>query len=501
MALTSPLFCSICSAPCLLPRLQLPTTLEDAASIGAQEHDAGKEWLNTWCCLRVSSGIVDPASFLFHHFGETTASPLPLAGRVTSRIDQDQLDDGGASKVPPKDHRRCVTVHAYCLTAIRSMIRQSAFSSSDQRRGGGVRTRARTHEEGVMLSWSLPRWTGHGPWVGREMRDPKAWTWSDVNTMGEGGDGRQSQIGSTRGEGWCMSVGYWGGTASQRQRWKNTGDHLESDDLVSPLSLGRLGHRSNDEHLAGTIYRSEQNSRLVSLPSHVLIRICECLLDVSESSCAHRASSKAKATHESDMNDNDQGQHRTLETPVQLDLIPLMNPNSIQSFFSFVRSCSDLYLNLDLPSWIWEALTLDSVRRYRGDLLTRWRANPSGVGSAAMLSSALDESFYFPVLHAIERTHLIRSQAQTEAQAPAQALAPVDEGDIDVGHEEERDAEKSTNAGKTKNLDLGEESIDSDVDARDIWYWWNYEKGWKSRRRVWWCVVQGCATARDADWW
>jgi hypothetical protein len=39
------------------------------------------------------------------------------------------------------------------------------------------------------------------------------------------------------------------------------------------------------------------------------------------------------------------------------------------------------------------------------------------------------------------------------------------------------------------------------LDGRDIWAWWMFGLEWRSRRRVWYCAIQGCATARDADWW
>ncbi|OCF30653.1 hypothetical protein I316_07701 [Kwoniella heveanensis BCC8398] len=333
MTLTPPLFCSMCAAPCLLPRinpdhLSSPSTSASCSSsdyspnsnsnspAGSSESSlnlAKLDWLSEWYCLRVSSGIIDPTPFFFHHFGEP-ALPPPFHSELDSKFQSSSNSSSGSNSAsaglggsgksaqthththtqtpetpPPRDGRRCITIHAYCLSAVRSMIRQSASSASSTTAGsnsdgnGVGRAGARTHEEGVMLSWSLPRWTGHGPWMHRDMRDPKAWTWpdrsrSDTTRRGDGGGSSEAD---QRGDGWSMSIGYWGGTAAQRERWQRTGDHLEA-------------------------------------------------------------------------------------------------------------TCSSFYhgLALDLPSWIWDLLTLDSVRRYRCDLLKRWRANPSGVGSASCLWSA-----------------------------------------------------------------------------------------------------------------
>jgi len=51
----------------------------------------------------------------------------------------------------------------------------------------------------MMLGWSIPKWTGYGPWV--DIRD-------------RGGKGVMQQV---ERRGW---VGYWGGTKDQRERFE-----------------------------------------------------------------------------------------------------------------------------------------------------------------------------------------------------------------------------------------------------------------------------------------
>ncbi|WVF72619.1 hypothetical protein IAT40_007437 [Kwoniella sp. CBS 6097] len=512
--LTPPLFCSICSAPCLLPRLALrknPRIISHSHSHFPEtghspshaheyenEHDYeydydSNDWLSAWYCLRVSSGIVDPAPFLFHHLGEPPIQ-IPLSSRSRPRSSSEvQAVQEDKTRPKEKDHRRCVTIHAYCLSAIKSMIRQSAFSSSSPSSpsssvGGGG---ARTHEESFMLSWSLPRWTGHGPWVNKDMRDLTAWIWNDRGTRSGYG------VDAARGDGWSMSIGFWGGTASQRERWKRTGDHLNDDDLVSPLMIGQLMAPPPVIGVDGSSdrpdqpKRPEQKSLLTKLPSSILIRICQYTLDdpirpctpfiipiPSTSPTSTSTIIKPGSSQNKPISTTATGTGTGITIESTVDLTPLLNPKSIQSFFNLLQTCSATR-ELDLPSWIWHLLTLDSVRKYRGDLLKRWRANPSGVGSAALLWSALDEAFYHPVLCTIQQVHHAQAQAQADAE----------QGDNDDG---------DGGAVEGARRGIAEQKV---AGARDVWYWWNYDRGWKSRRRVWWCVVQGCATARDADWW
>ncbi|OCF40511.1 hypothetical protein I317_05681 [Kwoniella heveanensis CBS 569] len=566
MTLTPPLFCSMCAAPCLLPRinpnhLSSPSTSASCSSsdynpnsnsnspAGSSESSlalAKRDWLSEWYCLRVSSGIIDPTPFFFHHFGET-ALPPPFHSELDSKFQSSSNSSSGSNSAsaglggsgksaqthtqtpetpPPRDGRRCITIHAYCLFAVRSMIRQSTSSVSSTTagstsNGNGVgRAGARTHEEGVMLSWSLPRWTGHGPWIHRDMRDPKAWTWpdrsrSDTTRRGDGGGSSEAH---QRGDGWDMSIGYWGGTAAQRERWQRTGDHLEADNLVSPLSIGRpssshdplfLDRGTVPHRQVDALTRPDQRTALTKLPLPILTRICQYILDdPARPACLSSCSSPASQNH---VDKDGGGQYFPTNTSCtdtktkihkpttpSVDLTPLLDPTSIQTFLSFLQTCSSFYhgLALDLPSWIWDLLTLDPVRRYRCDLLKRWRANPSGVGSASCLWSALDKTFYYPVLDIIQERQVLARHGEIFTYTHDH----VNVASTDIDHMAD---ERATNADANHLFKIPKLSISTskEISAKDVWIWWHYDPRWKSRRRVWWCVVHGCATARDADWW
>ena len=110
--------------------------------------------------------------------------------------------------------------------------------------------------------------------------------------------------------------------------------------------------------------------------------------------------------------------------------------------------------------------------------MQRWRANPSGVGSANQLWLALDEAFLEPVKLALDRVpKMMRSALQGDTEG------------MDISFMEGRGGPE----GSVVELER--------YTSRDVFYWWKYGDEWRSRRRVWHCVVHGCATARDADWW
>ena len=134
----------------------------------------------------------------------------------------------------------------------------------------------------------------------------------------------------------------------------------------------------------------------------------------------------------------------------------------MDDILSFTRTCSVLR-QVHLAREVWSRMTLDSVARFRRALQNRWRANPNGVGSMAQLHIALDEAFQTPIQDQL-------------------ALA------------------KCRNASWSDMADPNTQ-YERKLTPRDIFYWWAYDLNWRSRRRVWYCVVHGCATARDADWW
>lgn len=199
MSLHPPLYCTICSAPCLLPRadIPLPSFKHDSfppsgdttdsppepsskptiSTLLAEARDAN--WQARWHVLKVTSGLC------------TTFSVSPSSSTLASvSEEQDPITQGrnGAGT-------RCVPIHEYCLQKVTQTIRKSMFNSGF------------SHEENMMLGWSIPKWTGYGPWVNVEDR---------------GGKYLLTQM---RERGW---VGYWGGSVSQRERYQvdTPGSHL-----------------------------------------------------------------------------------------------------------------------------------------------------------------------------------------------------------------------------------------------------------------------------------
>ena len=115
--------------------------------------------------------------------------------------------------------------------------------------------------------------------------------------------------------------------------------------------------------------------------------------------------------------------------------------------------------------------------------MARWRANPTGVGSASQLWIASEEEFIAP-LEAV----LALAQTQTLMDEPRSRHC-------DKGMELEE--KKAIVARQFAIMSTAA----STLTARDIFMWWTYSPAWRSRRRIWHCVVHASATARDADWW
>jgi hypothetical protein len=192
--------------------------------------------------------------------------------------------------------------------------------------------------------------------------------------------------------------------------------------------------------------RPAQDSQFLKLPDHIHLQILLQLLENPD-----------LATHDPSRSKSGQAQ------PYKL-----LRPDGIADYLSLLNTCWDLR-SLPLPLHLWEVLIRNSVSAWRLDVLRRWRANPTGVGSASQLSLALDEHFVNPIERAI--ANIPRSKTSVLASA----YPGEDEGEAD--------------------------GVVPGYTARDVWTWWMYDQRWRSRRRVWHCVVHACATARDADWW
>lgn len=141
---------------------------------------------------------------------------------------------------------------------------------------------------------------------------------------------------------------------------------------------------------------------------------------------------------------------REEEDDLPMSKTKLIPESSVEDFLSFTRTCYTLN-QIDVPTNIWGLLISHSIHRWKLGLLARWRANPTGVGSISQLNINLDAEFVVPV-------------------------------ELFVS-------------------DLLSNDEDSGLTVRDVFYWWTFDPAWRSRRRVWYCIVHACATARDADWW
>jgi hypothetical protein len=375
ISVNSTIHCSLCAAPCLLPRHPGPIPAHESVSLRSHALDScysshiisrdtdNSTWEHQWHLLQISQGILRSFTLL-----SPTSSPF---------------QEGNHEALSTK--QRCAPIHAYCLDVVLKVIRKSLYIKSYG------------HEETVMLGWSIPKWTGYGPWV-------SGLTASDRD----------------------LNMGYWRGCETQRGRWVKgvEGSHLLDVswrpfpvllniqvDHVSPIAIGRPS-----PSLLTSDTLISQDSALLKLPDSVLLHIIDSILEYP----SPQDTEKSTLTH------------RPPDT-------------SIPTLLTLLQTCTQLR-NLILPSSIWKLITLNLIQQFNSSLLERWRASPTGVGSADHSSIALTEHFIEPV-------------------------------------------EQAFNAA-------GE-----DYEARDVWAWWAHGEGWRSRRRVWYCVIQGCATARDADWW
>jgi hypothetical protein len=117
--------------------------------------------------------------------------------------------------------------------------------------------------------------------------------------------------------------------------------------------------------------------------------------------------------------------------------LPALDQSAIKDLLALLHTCQSIY-HLNLPSQLWTAITLSSLQEYRLLLLKRWRANPMGVGSASSLLEAVDHEFVEPLKQALRDTWA---------------------------------------TGRVSGVKT--------VMMQDVWRWWMYSDGWRSRRRVW----------------
>ncbi|WWD18904.1 hypothetical protein CI109_103360 [Kwoniella shandongensis] len=364
----------------------------------------GEAWLYSWYYLRLRSGIIHPDQYHPPSCSSNASDPKQsIEGKRT-------------------DAKRKVPIHSYSLDSVRRTIHRSIFHTvppPEELSETGWDTRTREHEEEMMLAWSIPKWTGWGPWSVHRSEET---------------DGTQAQVGESATRKVILKPGCWMGTFEQRERWEEGETHYTEDELVSPSTIGLPS--SSYERPIPTRTQAVQNSPLLNLPPSILTGISLHLIDIP---------SVART------NDND----------ISADQL---SQSQIRSLTALLLTSKQLY-EIYLPSSIWKYMTLSSISHLKYNLLIRWQSTPGGVRDelADQLALVLDEEFAIPVQEALQRAE---SQSSLDQNVPA-AL----------------------------------NFSDKKWTTRDVWIWWNSHKGWRSRRRVWECVVNACATARDADWW
>ena len=195
MSLIPPLYCATCAAPCLLPRKDIPPPSTDplAPLVNTDTVDIAQStdptdttthtsvtstWESRWFVLQVSKGLCTSYTILPPH---TTSLPNECSSST--------------SPISSTSRQRCISIHAACLEIVLKTIRKSLFNSGF------------SHEENMMVGWSLPKWSGYGPWVKEVKSDGSVWQ--------RDGKGRNP-------------VQYWTGCEDQRNRWEmgKEGSHL-----------------------------------------------------------------------------------------------------------------------------------------------------------------------------------------------------------------------------------------------------------------------------------
>lgn len=121
-----PEYCAICACPCLTPRLPTPQTDQPDLPL-AQYELATPEWLHQFHHLQPSRGI------------------LPYPYEASQNIEPFQ------SYHSP--HKHIVPIHLYCLRAVIAITESGMWNCSGR------------STDQMMIGWSVPRWTGFGPWV------------------------------------------------------------------------------------------------------------------------------------------------------------------------------------------------------------------------------------------------------------------------------------------------------------------------------------------------
>lgn len=179
-----PTYCAICACPCLHPRLPtpLPDQPDESPSDSASRQLSTPKWLHQYHHLQPSRGI------------------LPYPYEHQSQKTQQQHR---AYHLSPQQN--IVPVHLHCLRAVIAITQSGMWNCKSD------------HPDVMMVGWTIPRWTGYGPWVRNSIIRPTyGMGWSGL------ADQKSRYVEGVEGS-HLRSVGHfsgavmWGGAALTRQ--------------------------------------------------------------------------------------------------------------------------------------------------------------------------------------------------------------------------------------------------------------------------------------------
>ncbi|KAI9637241.1 uncharacterized protein MKK02DRAFT_43161 [Dioszegia hungarica] len=273
---------------------------------------------------------------------------------------------------------------------------------------------------------------------------PKWTGWMEWGRPGEFSAWRVGGVSPSACEGQGGGYGRW-----EVERWANGQRHYLPMDLISPADIPPPVPSPTNPH------RPRRLHRLSTLPPHILLQIADHLLDSPPA-----------------LPDPSPPSQRTTPPPVPSTQTRAPHPD----LQALLNTSSDLRY-IDFPHSFWAKLVRCQVDQYKHQLLHRYTASPTRAISSERLEAVLEEEFSRPVEEALEAALSLAATSDTMEGA---------DHDAHVG------------LGLESGLELG--VAKPIVTAREVYSWWAFSPAWRSRRRVWRCVVYGCAQARDADW-
>lgn len=179
---------------------------------------------------------------------------------------------------------------------------------------------------------------------------------------------------------------------------------------------------------------------------------------------------------------------------------PLTSVRPRKNLFALLQTCSEVRY-FDFPSSFWASLARRHVARYTAESIGRWRSDTAGGGDGVSDAGVTDTASASAAAgggggggdEGKDGLRLAIQEAFTTPVEKALEVAVLQPRHLGSGSGERGEANER---GRTSCSGV----ISGDVaSSRDVFFWWMFSPAWRSRRRVWRCVVSGCAKARDAN--